>query len=121
MGKRENFTAARVADFTCPAGKQQAIFKDGKQTGLGLRVTAKNARAYIFESKCKGRTVRVTIGSPAAWTIDDARKEAARLKVLVDSGINPAEQRREQDEAKERAKAERAAIAMQSEAEAQRQ
>ena len=121
MGKRENFTAARVAEFACPADKQQAIFKDGKQPGLGLRVTAKNARAYIFESKCQGRTVRVTIGSPDTWTIDAARKEAARLKVLTDQGINPAEQRREQDEAKQRAKAERAAIAMQSEAEAQRQ
>lgn len=100
MGKRENFTAGRVADFTCPAGKQQAIYWDAKQPGLGLRVTANNARAYVFEAWSQGRTVRVTIGSPAAWTLDAARKEAARLKVLVDSGINPNEQRREQDEAK---------------------
>ena len=100
MGKRENFTAARVAEFTCPAGKQQAIFWDAKQPGLGLRVTANGARAYVFEAWSQGRTVRVTIGSPRAWAIDAARKEAARLKVLVDSGINPAEQRREQDEAK---------------------
>ncbi len=100
MGKRENFTAGRVAEFTCSAGKQQAIFKDGKQPGLGLRVTANGARAYIFESKCQGRTVRVTIGSPDVWTIDAVRKEAGRLKVLVDSGTNPAEQRREQDAAK---------------------
>ncbi|MDE2267806.1 MAG: site-specific integrase [Betaproteobacteria bacterium] len=100
MGNRENFTAGRVADFTCPAGKQQAIYWDAKQPGLGLRVTANNARAYVFEAWCNGRTVRVTIGSPAAWTLDAARKEAARLKVLVDSGINPNEQRREQDEAK---------------------
>ncbi len=114
MGKRENFTAGRVAEFACPAGKQQAIYKDGKQPGLGLRVTANGARAYIFESKCQGRTVRVTIGDPSAWTIDAARKEAARLKMLVDSGVNPVEQRREQAEARARAKAER-------EAEAQRQ
>lgn len=100
MGKRENFTAGRVADFACPAGKQQAIYWDGKQPGLGLRVTASGARAYVFEAWSQGRTVRVTIGNPAAWTLDAARKEAARLKVLVDSGINPNEQRREQAEAK---------------------
>ena len=100
MGKRENFTAARVAQFECPPGKQQAIYKDAKQPGLGLRVTSSGARAYVFDAWCQGRTVRVTIGSPSAWAIDAARKEAARLKVLVDSGINPAEQRREQDEAK---------------------
>ena len=110
MGKRENFTAGRVAEFTCSAGKQQAIFKDGKQPGLGLRVTANGARAYIFESKCQGRTVRVTIGSPDVWTIDAARKEAGRLKVLVDSGTNPAEQRREQDEAKASARAQAEAV-----------
>ena len=138
MGKRENFTAARVAEFTCPAGKQQAIFWDAKQPGLGLRVTASGARAYVFQGWLGAGAVRVTIGRPevwpleSVWTLDKAsgkrievqrgaRQEAARLKSLVDSGINPAEQRREQDEAKERAKVERAAIAMQSEAEAQRQ
>lgn len=100
MGKRENFTAGRVAEFACPPGKQQAIYWDGKQPGLGLRVTANNARAYVFEAWSQGRTVRVTIGTPAAWTLDAARKEAARLKVLVDGGTNPAEQRREQEQAK---------------------
>lgn len=52
-----------------------------------------------FEAWSQGRTVRVTIGSPAAWTIDAARRESARLRVLTDSGVNPNEQRREQDEA----------------------
>ena len=115
--QRDNFTAGRVAAFTCPPDKQQAIYWDGKQPGFGLRVTANGARAYIFESRLKGRTVRVTIGSPAAWTLDDARQRAAALMVLIDQGINPAEQRREQDEAKARAKAEREA----AEAEEQRQ
>jgi len=68
-------------------------------------VTANGARSYIFESKCQGRTVRVTIGSPNVWTIEAARREAARLKVLVDSGVNPTEQRREQAAAKAAARA----------------
>jgi integrase len=100
MKKWENFTAGRIAAFTCPAGKQQVIFWDGKQPGLGLRVTAKGARSYVFEAWCQGRTVRVTIGNPSAWTIEAARTEAARLKVLTDSGIDPIEQRREQERAK---------------------
>lgn len=114
MSKRENFTAGRVADFACPEGKQQAIYWDGKQPGLGLRVTASGARAYVFESRCQGRTVRVTIGAPSAWPLDAARREAARLKMQTDSGINPAEQRREQDAAK-------AAARVQAETETQRQ
>ncbi|OIQ84559.1 hypothetical protein GALL_336270 [mine drainage metagenome] len=124
MGKRqqrENFTAGRIAAFACPEGKQQAIYWDGKQPGLGLRVTAAGARAYIFESRLKGRTVRVTIGSPAVWPLESdelldrvtgevrkregARQRAAALMVLIDQGINPAEQRREEDAEKSRRKA----------------
>ena len=120
MGKkqqRDNFTAGRVAAFTCPEGKQQAIYWDGKQPGFGLRVTATGASAYIAESRLNGKTVRVTIGSPKAWTLDDARQRAAALLVQIDQGINPTEQRREAEEAKARAKAEREA----AEAEEQRQ
>lgn len=127
MGKkqqRDNFTAGRVAAFTCPPDKQQAIYWDGKQPGFGLRVTRTGASAYIFESRLKGKTVRVTIGDPRAWTLDDARARAAALMVLIDEGISPTEQRREAEEAKARAKAEREAAEeaqRQSEAEGQRQ
>lgn len=113
MGKRENFTAGRVAEFSCPAGKHQAIYWDGKQPGLGLRVTAKGARAYVFQAWIDGGSVRVTIGHPDVWPLETiwttdretgqrvevqrgARQEAARLKALVDGGVNPAEHRREQ-------------------------
>ncbi|NNM65473.1 MAG: tyrosine-type recombinase/integrase [Burkholderiales bacterium] len=138
MGKRENFTAARVAEFTCPAGKQQAIYWDAKQPGLGLRVTATGARAYVFQGWLGAGAVRVTIGRPevwpleSVWTLDKAsgkrievqrgaRQEAARLKALVDGGINPAEQRREQAEAREQAKADKATAAVLAETEEQRQ
>lgn len=122
MGKRENFTAGRVAEFSCPAGKHQAIYWDGKQPGLGLRVTAKGARAYVFQAWIDGGSVRVTIGHPDVWPLETiwttdresgqrvevqrgARQEAARLKALVDSGVNPAEHRREQAAEKAQRKA----------------
>ena len=121
MGKRENFTAGRVAEFSCPAGKHQAIYWDGKQPGLGLRVTAKGARAYVFQGWIDGGSVRVTIGHPDVWPLETiwttdretgqrvevqrgARQEAARLKALVDSGVNPGEHRREQAAEKARRK-----------------
>ena len=121
MGKRENFTAGRVAEFSCPADKHQAIYWDGKQPGLGLRVTAKGARAYVFQAWIDGGSVRVTIGHPDVWPLETiwttdretgqrvevrrgARQEAARLKALVDGGVNPAEHRREQAAEKTRRK-----------------
>ena len=87
--KRDNFTAARVAGFECAAGKKQTIFWDGKTPGLGLRVTATGAKAFIFEARLNGKTIRMTIGAPRNWAIGDAQAEASRLKVMTDQGIDP--------------------------------
>ena len=54
---RESFTAGRVADFTCPAGKRQAFKWDAKAPGLALRVTAGGARARFIDAE----TGQVTI------------------------------------------------------------
>lgn len=127
MGKRENFTAERIASLKCQAGKAQSIYWDGKTPGLGLRVTPSNAKSYIFETRLHSKTVRITIGSPDVWPLETqwrtdketgekvehqrgARQEAARLKSLTDQGIDPREIERAKIEAKE-AKASAAAAA----------
>src|SRR5690606_17095228 len=43
----------------------------------------------IFESKLHGKNIRITIGSPQAWPLKKAQTEAARLKVMIDQGIDP--------------------------------
>lgn len=91
-----NFTAARVAGFDCPEEKAQVFLWDSKVPGLGLRATSAGSRAYIFQGRVHGRTVRVTIGDPRSWTIDRAQEEARRLQTLVDTGIDPREHRVEQ-------------------------
>lgn len=123
MGKRDNFTADRVADFKCEAGKQQSIYWDGKTPGLGLRVTAKGAKSYIFETRLHGKTLRMTIGSPDTWPLETqwrkdkvtgervehrrgAREEVQRLKVLTDQGIDPRQQEAEKRAKYEAARAE---------------
>lgn len=99
-----NFTVARIDAHACPAGKSQAFLWDSDTPGLGLRVTAAGTKAYIFQGKLHGATVRVTIGSPDAWPIETqyekvdgerrervrgARQEARRLQTLIDRGIDP--------------------------------
>lgn len=104
--KKANFTAERVTSLRCEDGKQQTIHWDAKTPGLGLRVTAAGARAYIFESRLFGKTVRVTIGDPRNWELAKARTEASRLKTLVDDGKDPREVKAEQQAAHEARKAE---------------
>jgi integrase len=104
--KKSNFTAERVASLLCEEGKDQTIHWDAKTPGLGLRVTAAGGRAYIFESRLFGKTVRVTIGDPRNWELAKARTEASRLKTMVDDGKDPREVRAQQQAAHEARKAE---------------
>ena len=87
--KRENFTAERVAGFKCESSKKQSIYWDGKTPGLGLRVTAADAKAFIFETRLNGQTIRMTIGDPRTWGIGKAQAEATRLKAMTDQGTDP--------------------------------
>ncbi|MBC8748538.1 MULTISPECIES: tyrosine-type recombinase/integrase [Paraburkholderia] len=91
-----NFTAGRINGHSCPAGKSQSFIWDSGASGLGLRATAAGASTYIWQGKLHGGTVRVSIGDPKDWGIDDARDEARRLQRLVDAGKDPREEAAEQ-------------------------
>lgn len=97
-------TAARVESARCPDGKDQAFIWDNEAPGLGLRVTAGGAKAYVFQSRFMGKPIRMTIGSPDVWPLNNrmdrvgpggkllqsgAREEARRLQAMIDSGRDP--------------------------------
>lgn len=103
---RCNFTKGRIDRFTCSSAKSQSFLWDITVPGLGLRATKAGAKAYIFQARLHSRTIRHTIGSPDAWDIDRARAEARRLRVLVDSGTNPAAERIEREQAADAARQE---------------
>ncbi|MBV6324911.1 tyrosine-type recombinase/integrase [Duganella violaceipulchra] len=83
------FTAGRVDAFECDEGKSQSFLWDAAAPGLGLRATANGAKAYMFQAKLNGAAIRVTIGAPETWSIQDAQAEARRLKVMIDNGQDP--------------------------------
>lgn len=92
---RVNLTAHGIFKFACPDDKAQAFLRDTKTPGLGVRAT-KSTKAFIFQAKLKdGRTIRTTIGDVRTWGIDDARREARRLQMLIDQGHDPREVQRE--------------------------
>lgn len=70
------------------------------------------SRAYVFELRLYGKTIRITIGDPRATGPGKARAEAGRLKTVVDSGKDLREVRAEQQLAYEvkRRKEERSAV-----------
>ncbi len=94
---RVRLTAGRVDAFTCPPGKSQAFLWDTDTPALAVRVTPTGRKTYVFESRLKGSTIRINIGTLTDWPIGKARAKAQQLKMLVDSGTDPRELERQQD------------------------
>ncbi|MEF8766684.1 Arm DNA-binding domain-containing protein [Candidatus Accumulibacter contiguus] len=90
------FTAGRVSKFVCEAGKAASFLWDTESTGLGLKASAGGSKVYVLQSRLEsGASVRLTIGSTKAWTLGAARDEARRLQVLIDSGNDPRQEKRD--------------------------
>ncbi len=88
------FTASRVAKFQCPADKSQAFLWDSSVQGLGLRATPGGKPAYVFQAVFQGKDIRLTIGSPNAWTIPLAQSKARELQRMIDEGRDPRDLKR---------------------------
>lgn len=104
-----SFTAGRVQSFACPDDRPQAFLWDSVSKGLGLRATPSGKPTYIFQGLYQGRTVRLTIGRPADWSIEQARGKAREFQRLIDQGMDPRQLKRDaiaaQAAAKEEARA----------------
>ena len=92
---KDVFTAGRVSAFTCPADKAQAFLWDATAAGLGLRITPAGKPAYVFQSVYQSKDLRLTIGNPGAWSIEQARDKARALQRLIDDGKDPRDLKRD--------------------------
>lgn len=88
---RKKFTNGVIEEESCDQGKSASFIWDTEAPGLGLRISKGGAKTYVFQGKVKKtRTVvRIRIGDVKTYTFDDARKEARRLRVLLDEGKDP--------------------------------
>ena len=91
-----SFTAGRVSQFTCEAGKPASFLWDSVTSGLGLKASAGGAKSYVLQSRlASGASVRLTIGSATVWSLSKARDEARRLQTMIDQGIDPRQAKRD--------------------------
>lgn len=98
-------TAGRIAGFKCDVAKAQDFLWCDEVQGLGIRATSNSDnKAYIYQAKVNGKTMRTVIGKVSVWTIPDAQAEARRLQVLIDKGEDPREVKAGNAAAKELAK-----------------
>jgi integrase len=84
-----DLTMGLIERFRCPPEKSQAFLRDLKSPGLRVRATSNGSKSFVFEAKLHRKTVRQTIGDVRAWSIEAARVESNRLRVTLDSGVDP--------------------------------
>jgi integrase len=94
---RVRLTAGRIAGFECPSTKTQAFLWDTDTPTLAVRASPKGRKTFIFESRLRGGTIRMTIGTLSDWPIEQARLKAQSYKMLVDNGTDPREAVREKE------------------------
>ena len=91
LGRAVDLTAGLIERLVCPSDKQQAFLRDAKAPGLRVRVTKAGAKSFVFEAKLNRKTIRRTIGSVRSWTIEQARAESNRQRVMFDNSVDPRE------------------------------
>ena len=60
--------------------KTEYIVRDRRVAGLGVRVRPSGHRSFVWHGHANGGAVRLTIGSAALITVEDARRECLALQ-----------------------------------------
>ena len=94
MLTKVRLTPSRIAAHTCPADASQAFLWDAVVPGLAVRATA-NKRAFIFQSRLAGKSIRMTIGDTEVWTVEQTRQRARELQSQIDQGRDPRQVKQE--------------------------
>lgn len=78
-----------------PVDKDQVFYRDDQLIGFALRVTSSGTKSFIVEKIIGNKVRRITLGKySAAFTVEQARKEAQKIIGQIASGIDPIAQKR---------------------------
>jgi integrase len=82
-----------TASTKVPAGKIEAFVWDDDIPGFGMRVRAIGTSFWIYQYRVGSKQRRISFGSTAAVSAQDARARAAKLYAEVKLGADPAGQK----------------------------
>jgi integrase len=93
MAERINFTQAAIDRLPAPA-EGRVYYADAKTPGLVLCVWDTGVKSFELYKRMGGRPTRLKIGRYPGVTVEQARKEVARMTGQLAQGDNPADARR---------------------------
>lgn len=94
MPTKLEFSKTALEALSSPAAGR-ATYHDTKVPGLQLRVTANGVKTFSLFRRVKGgNPERVTLGRFPSMTVERARKDAAKINLVIESGANPAATKR---------------------------
>jgi integrase len=93
MADEIKFTQATIHKLPLPA-EGRTYYRDTKTPGLHLAVSNSGVRTFFLYKRIAGKPTRLKIGRFPEVSVEDARKEIARLTGQIAQGKNPAADRR---------------------------
>jgi integrase len=85
-----NFTKPKLEALPCPKSGERITYHDTHKNAAGLQLrSTSTAKTFFIQRRIDGKPERMTIGRFPDVSIENARKEAARLTALIAQGINP--------------------------------
>lgn len=84
-------------DKVQPPAKGEKIHWDDTVKGYGLRVMPSGRRAFVAQGRVRGKAVIVTLGPYGELTESEAREKARKVLQRMREGIDPRDERRQQE------------------------
>ncbi len=71
------------------ANEVEAVHWDDALQGFGLRIRPSGRKSYIVKCRCRGRQIKMTIGTHGSTTAEQARVKARGIIAEAGAGIDP--------------------------------
>jgi integrase len=84
-----------VSALTLPVGKKDHLVPDGTVPGLALRLREGGGRTWVFQYRIGDKQRRMTLGSAAVLSVQEARRRATQLYANAKLGMDPAQHKEE--------------------------
>lgn len=78
----------RLIDGLKPGNADRVVWDD-EVPGFGVRVHPTGRKSYIVKSRCRGRQIKITIGTHGTYTVEQARAHARRIIMEARAGRDP--------------------------------